>query len=306
VSRITPIYLLDIVVGEERKRIKKINSTKKNLLDDFKNSDPGDGDVADDDRAPNDSSSGSGGEEDKPGVEDPKDDEGLYASTIPGANDPGEENAEGNAETEEQENGADGDDKESSLVKGGLKNDEDYNSDTNVKNGDNDNAPESKEEAEIKGDQDEDGVDELEEVTPISPANLKQPPATEGHEIVDIAESPQLGPVLERSVIGKDGKKVMCIATLPGREYFSDDIEDAIFDDAKCEPPYVDWTVGGKRRKRRATTPARRPCELRDWALTPGQLISNVPAEAQGPLPKYSSGVGTRGMSSRWQIRSCA
>jgi Ulp1 family protease len=53
---------------------------------------------------------------------------------------------------------------------------------------------------------------------------------------------------MERSVIGKDGKKVVCIATLPGREYFSDDIEDAIFDDAKCEPPYVDWTLGATER----------------------------------------------------------
>jgi hypothetical protein len=117
-----------------------------------------------------------------------------------------------------------------------------------VQKGDDDNATESKEEAEIKGDQDEVGVDEPEAVTPISPANLKQPPPTDGQEIVDIAESPQLGPVLERSVIGKDGKKVVCIATLPGREYFSDDIEDAIFDDAKCEPPYVDWTVGATER----------------------------------------------------------
>jgi hypothetical protein len=233
--------------GRGEKKKKKKNTTKKNLLDDFKNSVPGQGDVADDDRAPNDSSSGSGGEEDKPGDEDPGVDEGLYAPTILGANDPGEEDVEGNAETEEQENGADGDDKESSLVKGGLKNDEDYNSDTDVKNGDDDNATESKEEAEIKGDQGEVGVDEPEAVTPISPANLKQPPATDGQEIVDIVESPQLGPVLEISVIGrigKDGKKVVCIATLPGREYFSDDIEDAIFDDAKCEPPYVDWTVG--------------------------------------------------------------
>jgi Ulp1 family protease len=45
-------------------------------------------------------------------------------------------------------------------------------------------------------------------------------------------------------VIRKDGNKEVCIATLPGREYYSDDIEGAIFDDAKCEPPYVDWTVG--------------------------------------------------------------
>jgi hypothetical protein len=93
------------------------------------------------------------------------DEEGLYASTIPGANDLGEEDAEGNAETEEQENGADGDDKESSLVKGGLKNDEDYDSDTKAKIGDDDNATEIEDEAEIKGDQDEVGVEELKEVT---------------------------------------------------------------------------------------------------------------------------------------------
>jgi hypothetical protein len=129
-----------------------------------------------------------------------------------------------------------------------LKNDEDYNSDTNVKKGDDDNATKSKEEAKIKGDPDEDGGDEQKEVTRTSPANLKQPPATEGQEIVDIAESPQLGRVLARSVIGLDGKKVVCIATLPGREFYSNDIEDAIFDDAKCEPPYVDWTVGATER----------------------------------------------------------
>jgi hypothetical protein len=70
-----------------------------------------------------------------------------------------------------------------------------------VKKGDDDIATESEDEAEIKGDQDEDGVEEPEEVTRITPAILKQPPATEGQELVDIAESPQLGPVLARSVI---------------------------------------------------------------------------------------------------------
>jgi hypothetical protein len=34
-----------------------------------------------------------------------------------------------------------------------------------------------------------------------------------------------------------------CYATLPGRKYYSDDIEDAIFDNTQCKPPYIDWTV---------------------------------------------------------------
>jgi hypothetical protein len=46
----------------------------------------------------------------------------------------------------------------------------------------------------------------------------------------------------------KDGKKVEYIATLPGREFYSDDIEDAVFDDANCDPPYVDWTVDATER----------------------------------------------------------
>jgi hypothetical protein len=175
---------------------KKTNPTKKNLLDEFKAAGVARGTVADEDRGPTDSPSGS-----------------------------------------------EGDDKESSPGKGKLKNDEDYNSDTNVKKGDDDNATESKDEVEIKGDQDVDGGEEQKEVTPISPENLQQPPGTAGQEIVDIAESPKLGRVLARSVMGKDGKKVVCIATLPRHESYSDDMEDAIFDDANCDPPYVDRTV---------------------------------------------------------------
>jgi hypothetical protein len=38
----------------------------------------------------------------------------------------------------------------------------------------------------------------------------------------------------------------LCYATLPGREYYSNDIEDAVFDNTQWEPPYVDWTVGVK------------------------------------------------------------
>jgi hypothetical protein len=34
-----------------------------------------------------------------------------------------------------------------------------------------------------------------------------------------------------------------CIATLPGFEYYSDDIKDAVFEEIQGEPPYVDWTV---------------------------------------------------------------
>jgi hypothetical protein len=48
--------------------------------------------------------------------------------------------------------------------------------------------------------------------------------------------------------MGKVGKKVVCIATLPGREFYSDDIEDAISDDTNCHPPYVDWTVNATER----------------------------------------------------------
>jgi hypothetical protein len=42
------------------------------------------------------------------------------------------------------------------------------------KKGDDDNATESKDEAEIKGDEDADGGEEQEEVTPTSPPNLKK------------------------------------------------------------------------------------------------------------------------------------
>jgi hypothetical protein len=51
---------------------------------------------------------------------------------------------------------------------------------------------------------------------------------------------------MRRFVTLKHGSKEECYATLPGREYYSDDIEDAVFDDTQCEPPYVDWTVGIK------------------------------------------------------------
>jgi hypothetical protein len=117
-----------------------------------------------------------------------------------------------------------------------------------VKEGDDDNAPESEDEAEMKGDEDADGGEEQEEVIPTSPLNLKKKTGKVGQEIIDIAESPKLGRVLARSVMGKDGKKVECIATLPGREFYSDDIEDAVFDDANCDPPYVDWTVDATER----------------------------------------------------------
>jgi hypothetical protein len=191
-----------MVVIEEVKSRRKKNPTQKKLLDEFQAAGVARGTaVADEDRGPTDSPSGS-----------------------------------------------EGDDKESSPGKGKLKSDEDFNSDTNVKKGDDDNATESKDEAEIKGDEDADGGEEQEEVTLTSPPNLKKTPGTAGQEVLDIAESPKLGPVLARSVMGKDGKKVVCIATLPGREFYSDDIEDAIFDDANCDPPYVDWTVDATER----------------------------------------------------------
>jgi hypothetical protein len=72
--------------------------------------------------------------------------------------------------------GSEGDDEEFSPAKENLKNDEDYNSDTNVKEVDDDNAPESEDEAELKGDEDADGGEEQEEVIPTSPPNLKHPP----------------------------------------------------------------------------------------------------------------------------------
>jgi hypothetical protein len=221
VSRIAQ-NLLAIVVGEERRRRRRKKTTKQNLLEDFKNSVPGDGEVAGDDPAPSDSSSGDEEEVAKPGEEEPEEDKELY----------------------QQGNVADGESKESTLVKGGLKNDEDYGSDTKVKKEDVENETKSNAEPENRGDPDEDGDEVRDEVARSTPANLKQPMATEGQEIIDIAESPHLPPVMPRSVIRKDGNEEVCVATLPGREYYSDDIEDAVFDDAKCEPPYVDWTVG--------------------------------------------------------------
>jgi hypothetical protein len=109
------------------KKKKKTNPTQKNLLDEFQAAGVACVTVADEDRGPTDSHSGS-----------------------------------------------EGDDKEPSLGKGKLKNDEDYNSDTNVKKGDDDNATESKDEAKIKGDEDADGGEEQEEETPTSPSNQKK------------------------------------------------------------------------------------------------------------------------------------
>jgi hypothetical protein len=121
----------------------------------------------------------------------------------------------------ESPSGSEGGDEEFSPAQENLKNDEDYNED----------------EAELKGDKDAYGGEEQEEVIPTSSPNQKPPPETVGQDIIDLAQSPKLGPVLARSVVGKDGKKVKCIATLPGREFYSDDIDDAVFDDAKCDPP---------------------------------------------------------------------
>jgi hypothetical protein len=81
-------------------------------------------------------------------------------------------------------------------------------------------------------------------VAPSTPATQKQAPPTEGQEIVDIAGTPPPPPVMHRFVTLKDGSKEKYHATLPGREYYSDDIEDAVFDDTQPEPPYVNWMVG--------------------------------------------------------------
>jgi hypothetical protein len=32
-------------------------------------------------------------------------------------------------------------------------------------------------------------------------------------------------------------------STIPGFEYYSDDIEDAVYEETQGEPPYVNWTV---------------------------------------------------------------
>jgi hypothetical protein len=101
---------------------------------------------------------------------------------------------------------SEGDDEDFSPAKETLKNDEDYSSVTNVKEVDDDNAPESVDVAELKGDQDADGGEEQEEVIPTSPPNLKEPPGRVGQDIIDLAQSPKLGRVLARSIVGKDGK----------------------------------------------------------------------------------------------------
>jgi hypothetical protein len=44
----------------------------------------------------------------------------------------------------------------------------------------------------------------------------------------------------------KDGSKEECNATFPGSEYYSDDIEDAVFDETQRKPPYADWTLDVK------------------------------------------------------------
>jgi hypothetical protein len=76
-------------------------------------------------------------------------------------------------------------------------------------------------------------------VAPSTPATQQQAPPTEGQEIVDIADTPPPPPVMHRSVTLKDVSKEECHPTLPGCEYYSDDIEYAVFDDTQREPPYV-------------------------------------------------------------------
>jgi hypothetical protein len=189
----------------------------------------------------------------------------LFAAAPP-AKDKEEADDKGNEETDEKGNVADGESGDLPLVKAGLKNDEDYGpvslvtakgeeeedakdndeTETKVKKSEDEseNETESEAEPETGGDLDEDGDKARDEVAPSTSANLKQPLAKEGQEIIDIAESPHLPPAMRGFVTLKDGSEKECYATLPGREYYFDDIKDAVFDDAQCEPPYVDWTVG--------------------------------------------------------------
>jgi hypothetical protein len=80
-------------------------------------------------------------------------------------------------------------------------------------------------------------------VAPGTPETPRQVPTTGGQQVVDIADTPPPPPVVRRFVKYKNGNEVECIATLPGFEYYSDDIEDAVFEETQGEPPYVDWTV---------------------------------------------------------------
>jgi hypothetical protein len=88
--------------------------------------------------------------------------------------------------------------------------------------------------------------DEDRKVAPSTPETQEQVLPTEGQEIIDILDTPPPPPVVRIFVTLKDGSKEECYATLPGREYYSDDIEDAVFDRTQREPPYVNWTVDVK------------------------------------------------------------
>jgi hypothetical protein len=140
--------------------------------------------------------------------------------------------AEEDPEASGSASGSEDGDEESTPAKDLLKHDSDYESETTEKGGEGVNATEGADDA-----------DQQKKEPPTSPPIPEKTPEQVAQEIIDISKSPGLGPVMERSVVGRDGKKVKCIATLPGREFYSDDIDDAVFDDAKFEPPYVDWTV---------------------------------------------------------------
>jgi hypothetical protein len=81
---------------------------------------------------------------------------------------------------------------------------------------------------------------------PPAPETQAQVSPTAGQEIIDIPDTPPPPAVVRRVVTVKDGSEEECNATLPGREYYSDDIEDADFDETQREPPYVNWSVDVK------------------------------------------------------------
>jgi hypothetical protein len=129
--------------------------------------------------------------------------------------------------------------------------DKDTEKDNIEKRGESENETESEEESgsEEESDEEDGGKEDDEdrqEVAPSTLATQKQVPPSEGQEIINIADTPPPPPVVRRFVTLKDGSKEECYPTLPGREYYSNDFEDAVFDKTQCDPPYVDWTVNVK------------------------------------------------------------
>jgi hypothetical protein len=120
--------------------------------------------------------------------------------------------------------------------------DKDTQKDKKEKSGKSEKEVEENDDTESKEDEDKEKK-EHEKVALGTPETPRQVPATGGQQVVDIVDTPPPPPVVHRFAKYKNGNEVECIATLPGFEYHSDDMDDAVFDKTQGEPPYVKWTV---------------------------------------------------------------